>query len=56
MFKQVIANMDMAIFPTIALVLFLGVFIGATIWVFRKRSSEIYQEISLNALEDGQKK
>lgn len=56
MFKQVIAGMNLEILPTVALILFVSVFVGASIWVFRKKSKEIYHDISMNALNDGELK
>lgn len=56
MFKQVIASMNLEILPTVALILFVSVFVGAMFWVFRNKSSELYQEISKNALDDGKLK
>lgn len=56
MFKQVIGSMNIEILPTIALILFVSVFAGASVWVFRKRSKEIYHDISVNALDDGELK
>ncbi len=51
--KQVFESFDLTILPSIGMVLFLTVFIGMIIWVFRKNSKEIYQEMSQIPLEEG---
>lgn len=53
MFKEVMANMNLQVLPSISLLLFFAVFIGTVVWSFRKKSSEIYTEVSNNALSDG---
>ena len=51
--KEVIANMDMSILPTIGLLLFLGVFIGVLIWSFRNGSTKLYEQVMDSALDEG---
>lgn len=51
--KEVIANMDISLLPTIGLLLFLAVFIGVLFWSFRKGTNELYKDISDKALNDG---
>ncbi|EQC43955.1 cbb3-type cytochrome c oxidase subunit 3 [Bacteriovorax sp. Seq25_V] len=53
MFKEAIAAVNMNILPTIALLLFVSVFVGVVIWSFRKGSSKVYESVSSNALNDG---
>ncbi len=53
MFKEVMAAMNMDILPTIALLLFVTVFVGVVIWSFRKGSSKVYENVSSSALDDG---
>lgn len=44
--QSVLAGFDWTILTNIALLIFLGLFIGIVIWVFRKDSNKIYQEAS----------
>lgn len=44
--QSVLAGFDWTILTNIALLIFLTLFIGIVIWVFRKDSSKIYQEAS----------
>ncbi len=50
--KEVFANMDLSILPMIATLLFIAVFVGVCIWVFRRGSTEIYHKASTDLLED----
>ncbi|EQC43074.1 cytochrome C oxidase, Cbb3-type, CcoQ subunit [Bacteriovorax sp. BSW11_IV] len=52
MFKEIMGNIG-AIWPTLGLFLFFGVFLGALFWTLRKGSSEIYSEAQALPLEDG---
>ncbi len=50
--KEVFANMDLSVLPMIGTFLFLAVFIGVCIWIYRRGSSELYEKISNKLLED----
>ena len=55
--QSVLAGFDWTILTNIALLIFLTLFIGIVIWVFRKDSSKIYQEASSVPLgAEGEKK
>lgn len=44
--QSVLAGFDWTILSNIALLIFLGLFIGIVFWVFRKDSNKIYREAS----------
>lgn len=46
MFKQVFAQFDAPIWPSIALLLFFAVMCGSFLWVYRRGSKEIYKATS----------
>ncbi len=50
--RQVFENFDLTILPSIGMILFLSVFLGMVIWVFRKNSKQIYSEMSQIPLEE----
>ena len=50
--RQVFENFDLTILPSIGMILFLSVFLGMVIWVFRRNSKQIYNEMSQIPLEE----
>lgn len=50
--SQVLANFHMPILSCFALILFLGLFVGALIWINRKGSKQIYERMSQLPLQD----
>ncbi len=49
--KEVFANMDLSVLPSIGLMCFLLVFVGILIWSYRRGSKDLYEEISNGILE-----
>jgi cbb3-type cytochrome oxidase subunit 3 len=47
MIREFIGHLHWSALPVISMVLFMGVFVGALLWVFRKESGEVYSELSL---------
>ena len=54
--KEVFANMDLSILPSIGLLCFLFVFIGVLFWIYRRGSKDLYKEISSTILEENKTK
>lgn len=52
MMREVLSHYDLPILSCIGLLLFLGVFCGALIWVFRKGSSDFYAKLKNLPLQD----
>lgn len=46
MFKQVLAQENIAIWPSLALVLFFLVMCGAILWSYRRGSDETYEHLA----------
>jgi hypothetical protein len=51
MIRQYLAGLHWTWLPVISMLLFLGVFLGVCIWVYRKDSSEIYRELGALPLQ-----
>ena len=51
--SQVFKNFDLTILPSIGMILFLIIFLGMIIWIFRKDSKSIYKELSNIPLDEG---
>jgi len=51
MIRDFLANLHWSTLPVISMFMFLSVFIGAILWVFRKDSTEIYNGLSALPLE-----
>ena len=50
--SELMSNMDLAVYPQIALVIFLAIFAGVTIRLCSKSSTKDYEEASRLPLED----
>ncbi|NJK89062.1 MAG: cbb3-type cytochrome c oxidase subunit 3 [Myxococcales bacterium] len=50
--SEIMSNMDLSFYPQIALVIFLGVFIGVLVQVFSKKKTKEYEEAARLPLED----
>lgn len=50
--KQVFENFDITLLPSLGMILFLVLFIGVVIWVFRKSSEKLYHEVENLPLEE----
>ncbi|WP_419172237.1 cbb3-type cytochrome c oxidase subunit 3 [Halobacteriovorax sp.] len=53
--SEVMQNMPWEWMPVLSLIIFVLVFLGAFFWSFRPGSKELYEQITANALSDGQK-
>ena len=51
MIRDFLSNLHWSTLPVISMFLFISVFLGAVIWVFRKESTEVYQELGALPLE-----
>lgn len=56
MMSQVVSRFPHPEIAGVALVLFLTVFVGAAIWIYRKGSQEIYRKMGEMPLETGEEK
>lgn len=50
--SELMSQMDLAIYPQVALVIFLGVFVGVLYRVFSRRYTQDYEEASRLPLDD----
>jgi cbb3-type cytochrome oxidase subunit 3 len=50
--SELMSNMDLAVYPQIALVIFLAVFAGVMVRVFSKKKTKDYEEASRLPLDD----
>lgn len=48
----VLSQFNLPILPTLSLLIFFGIFVGALFWVYRKGSSEFYSEIEKLPLKE----
>lgn len=53
MIRETLAQLHWSTLPVISMLLFMAVFMGAWIWVYRKGSGKIYEEVSRLPLEGG---
>jgi CHASE2 domain-containing sensor protein len=51
MIRQTLAHLHWTWLPVISMFLFLSVFLGACIWVYRRESAEIYRELGALPLQ-----
>lgn len=54
MFKDVLARMDLAAAPSIALVLFFGLFVGVLLWLMRSRNNAHFERMNQLPLDGGE--
>ena len=54
MFKDVLARMDLAAAPSIALVLFFGLFVGVLLWLMRSRNDAHIDHMNQLPLDGGE--
>lgn len=52
MIREWLSHLHWSTLPIITMMMFISVFVGAVIWVYRKKSGEIYAQISRLPLED----
>lgn len=52
MIQKVLSHYHLYQLTCVGLILFMSVFVSALIWVFRKASSKVYQELAQLPLED----
>lgn len=52
MIRTVFAHYHLPMLACVGLLLFVSVFAGATVWVFRQGSREFYQDLSSRPLRD----
>ena len=52
MIRDALAHLNWTIMPVISMMLFMSVFFGALIWVFRKDSGKIYAELGQLPLKE----
>jgi hypothetical protein len=45
MIREFLSHVHWSVLPVISMLLFMAVFFGALIWVFRKESKEVYAEL-----------
>lgn len=50
--SDIMGNADLAIWPSVGLVLFLGIFAGVVAFVFSRRKAKDYEEASRIPLDD----
>lgn len=53
MIREVLAHLHWSTLPVISMFLFLSVFVGAVLWVFRKDSKTIYEKLGNLPLDRG---
>lgn len=51
MIRQTLEHLHWTWLPVISMFLFLSVFLGACIWVYRRESAEIYRELGALPLQ-----
>lgn len=49
--QWVLSRTDLLLLPEISLVIFVGIFVGALVWMFRPGSRQFYQRCRFMALE-----
>lgn len=54
--KQWITHFNDTHFAIMGLIIFFTFFIGLLFWVYRKNSSQVYGQLELKPLEDGESK
>ena len=54
MLKNIISTGQFDIWPSLSLLLFLGVFVAIVVWVFRKNSDAHYRHMAELTLQDQQ--
>lgn len=52
MIRDWLSHLHWSTLPIITMMMFICVFVGAVIWVYRKRSGEIYAQVSRMPLEE----
>ena len=52
MIRELLTNLHWSTLPTLGMMLFLTLFVGCLLWVYRKGSEQIYQKISQLPLEN----
>lgn len=51
MIRELLTNLHWSVLPVVGMMLFLSVFVGLLLWVNRKGSNSIYQELAALPLE-----
>lgn len=54
MFKEVLARMDLATAPSVALVLFMGLFVGVAAWLVLSRNDRHFDQMNKLPLDGGE--
>ncbi|MCB9739266.1 MAG: cbb3-type cytochrome c oxidase subunit 3 [Deltaproteobacteria bacterium] len=54
MFKEVLARMDLATAPSVALVLFMGLFVGVAAWLMLSRNDRHFDQMNKLPLDGGE--
>lgn len=55
MIRELLSHLHWSALPVVSMFLFMSVFFGALLWVFRKESKRVYSEMSeLPLLEKGE--
>ena len=52
MMREFLSHLHWTWLPVISMFLFMSVFVGAVIWVFRKESKEIYRDLGALPLQE----
>jgi|LakMenEpi03Aug12_release.lakeMendotaPanAssembly.Ray.scaffolds.fasta_scaffold3690609_1 hypothetical protein len=52
MIREFLSHVHWSALPIVSMLLFIAVFVGAVVWVFRKESSEVYAELGNLPLDE----
>ena len=52
MIRELLTHVHWSILPVVSMMLFISVFVGSLIWVFRKESSSVYVKLAALPLEE----
>lgn len=52
MIRDTLAHLHWSVLPVVSMLMFLSVFVGVLIWVYRKESHRVYQEMGNLPLQE----
>ncbi len=52
MIRELLSHLHWSALPVVSMMLFMAVFLGAVIWVFRRESQSVYAELSRLPLQE----